>query len=111
MVAIVIADDRLIVQGLTRRFDPAGAAISLPPTRIADARIRGGGHGWATVGAMILDTVSVRLELRTIEGTRLALTMMAAEGILAGPAGGETQRTGVAALGRWFADHAGDAPA
>ena len=37
--------------------------------------------------------------------------MMTAEGILAGAAGGETQRAGVQALGRWFAEHAGDAPA
>jgi hypothetical protein len=111
MVAIVVADDRLIVQGLTRRFEPAGEAISLPPSRIADARIRGGGTGWATVGAMILDAVSVRLELRTTDGEKLVLTMMNAEGILSGPAGGETQRAGVAALGRWFADHARDAPA
>jgi hypothetical protein len=111
MVAIVVTDDRLIVQGLTRRFEPSGDAISLPPSQIADARIRGGGTGWATVGAMILDAVSVRLELRTADGSRLALTMMNADGILSGPAGGETQRAGVIALGRWFADHAGDTPA
>ena len=38
MVAIVVADDRLIVQGLTRRFEPAGEPLSLPPSRIADVR-------------------------------------------------------------------------
>jgi hypothetical protein len=111
MVAIVVTDDRLIVQGLTRRFEPAGEPLSLPPSHIADARIVGGGSGWSTVGALILDTVSVRLQLRTTEGAKLALTMMTAEGFLAGPAGGEFQRAGVDALGRWFAEHAGDAPA
>jgi hypothetical protein len=111
LVAIVVTDDRLIVQGLTRRFDTAGEPLSLRAPDIAAARIQGGGTGWATVGAAILDAVSVRLELRTVEGAKLALTMMTAEGILAGAAGGETQRTGVEALGHWFADHAGDAPA
>ena len=111
MVAIVIADDRLIVQGLNRRFEPAGEPLSLPPSRIADVRITGGGSGWATVGALILDAVSTRLTLRTTEGAKLALTMMTAEGFLAGPAGGEIQRAGVQALGHWFAEHAGDAPA
>jgi hypothetical protein len=106
MVAIVIADDRLIVQGLTRRFEPDGEALSLPPSRIADARIRGGGAGWATVGAMILDAASARLELRTTEGAKVTLTLMTADGFLAGAAGGEVQRAGVAALGQWFADHA-----
>jgi hypothetical protein len=99
------------VQGLGRRFDPAGDPLSLRASDIASARIQGGGTGWATVGAAILDAVSVRLELRTTAGTKLALTMMTAEGILAGAAGGETQRNGVQALGHWFADHAGDAPA
>jgi hypothetical protein len=111
MVAIVVADDRLIVQGLSRKFEPVGEPLSLPPSRIADARIIGGGSGWATVGALILDAVSARLVVRTIEGTKLALTMMTADGIFAGPAGGETQRAGVEALGRWFGEHAGDAPA
>jgi hypothetical protein len=110
MVAIVIADDRLIVQGLNRKFEPAGEPLSLPPSRIADVRITGGGSGWATVGALILDAVSARLTLRTTEGTKLALTMMTAEGFLAGAGGGEIQRAGVQALGRWFAEHAGDAP-
>lgn len=111
MVAIVIADDRLIVQGVNRRFEPAGELLSLPPSRIADVRITGGGSGWATVGALILDAVSTRLTLRTTEGAKLALTMMTADGFLADAAGGEIQRAGVQALGHWFAEHAGDATA
>ena len=103
MVAIVTTDDRIIVQGLTRRLEPDGEPISLTPRRIADVRIRGGGAGWATVGAAILDSVSVRLDLRTDDGVALSLTMMTADGPLAAAAGGETQRAGVEALGRWFA--------
>jgi hypothetical protein len=99
MVAIVISDDRIVIQGLTRRFEPSGEPLALTPPRIADVRIRGGGSGWATAGAMILDVVSARLDLRTIDGVAVSLTMMTA--------GGDTQRAGVEALGRWFAEHAG----
>ena len=112
MVAIVVTDDRLIVQGLNRRFEPAGEPLSLPPSRHRRrARSRAAVAAGRRSGRLILDAVSVRLVLRTTEGTKLALTMMTAEGILAGAAGGETQRAGVEALGHWFADHAGDAPA
>ena len=106
----MVTDDRLIVQGVTRRFEPAGELRSLLPSDITSARINGGGSGWSTVGAAILDAVSIRLDLRISDGTRLALTMMTADGVLASAAGGETQRNGVEALGHWFADHAGDAP-
>ena len=111
MVAIVITDDRLIVQGLNRRFEPAGDPLSLPPPTTRASAMRDGGSGWATVGALILDAVSHRLVLRTTDGAKLALTMMSAEGFLSGPAGGEIQRAGVEALGRWFAEHAEDSPA
>jgi hypothetical protein len=37
MVAIVVTDGRLIVQGMNRRFEPDGEPLSLPPERIADA--------------------------------------------------------------------------
>ena len=110
-VILLFSDSTLAELQRSLRFEPAGEPLSLPPSRIADVRITGGGSGWASVGALILDAVSARLELRTTDGTKLALTMMTAEGILAGPAGGEIQRAGVEALGRWFADHAGDAQA
>ena len=105
-VAIVTTDRRLIVQALTRRFEARGEPISLPPERVADVRTEGGGAGWATVGAMILDAVSVRLKLRTTDGHKLTLTMMTGEGPLATLGGGDTQREGLRALGRWFADRA-----
>jgi hypothetical protein len=105
-VAIVTTDRRLIVQGLTRRFDAQGEPISLPPERIADVRIEGGGSGWATVGSMILDAVSVRLKVRTTDGEKLTLTMMTGEGLFATLSGGDTQREGQQALGKWFADRA-----
>ena len=50
MVAIVVTDERLVVQGMTRKFEPDGEPISLPPERIADARAEGplGGLGGET---------------------------------------------------------------
>ncbi len=106
MVAIVVADDRLIVQGMTRRFEPDGEPLSLPPERIADARAEGGGGGWPEVGAAIMDKLSVALRLRTTDGEKLKLMMMRAEGRFEGLGGGEVQRQGVQALGEWFARHA-----
>jgi hypothetical protein len=106
MVAIVVAENRLVLQGLTRRFEPDGEPLSLPPERIAEAQAEGGGGGWPEVGAAIMDGVSVALKLRTTDGEKLKLTMMRGDGPLGGLGGGETQREGVRALGEWFADHA-----
>jgi hypothetical protein len=105
-VAIVTTDRRLIVQGLTRRLETKGESISLPPERIADVRIEGGGAGWATVGSLILDAVGARVKLRTTDGAKLTLMMMTGEGLLGTMGGGDTQREGVQALGRWFAERA-----
>lgn len=102
MVVIVVTDDRLIVQGMTRKFGLDGEPISLPPERIADARAEGGGGGWPEIGAAIMDKASVALELRTRDGEKLKLLMMQAEGPLGRLGGGETQRQGVQALGDWF---------
>lgn len=106
MVAIVVTDDRLVVQGMTRKLEPDGEPISLPPERIAEAQAEGGGGGWINVGAAILDTASVALKLRTNDGEKLKLLMMHGEGPLGGLGGGETQRQGVQALGEWFARQA-----
>ncbi len=105
MVAIVVADGRLVVQGMSRRFEPDGEPLSLPPERIAAASAEGGGGGWPEIGAAIMDGASVALKLRTVEGEKLKLLMMRGDGPLGGLGGGETQRQGVQALGEWFARH------
>jgi hypothetical protein len=107
MVAIAVTDGRLVVQGLTRKFEPDGEPLSLPPERIAEAKAEGGGGGWPEIGAAIMDRASVALKLRTDDGQKLKLLMMRGEGSVLGPlGGGETQRQGVQALGEWFARHA-----
>lgn len=107
MVAIVVTDGRLVVQGMSRRFEPDGEPLSLPPERIAAASAEGGGGGWPEIGAAIMDGVSVALKLRTVEGEKLKLLMMRGDGPLGGLGGGETQRQGVRALGEWFARREG----
>jgi hypothetical protein len=101
-VAIGIADSRLLVQGMNRRFEPDGEPLSLPPERIADASVDGAGGGWMEVGAAILDQAAITLKLRTSEGEKLKLMLMRGDGPLGGLGGGETQRQGVEALGAWF---------
>jgi hypothetical protein len=106
MVALVVTRERLVVQGMGRRFEPKGEPLFLTPERIAEAKVEGGGGGWLEVGAAILDSVSVALKLRTTDGEKLKLLMMKGDGLLGGAGGGETQRQGVQALGEWFARHA-----
>ena len=43
MVGIGVTEQRLIVQPLTRKFEPDGEALSLPPERIAEASAEGAG--------------------------------------------------------------------
>jgi hypothetical protein len=83
MVAIVVTDRRLVVQGLNRKFAADGPPLSLPPERIAEARFAEG------------------LRIRTADGEKLKLEMMAAAGPLGGLGGGEYQREGVRALEAW----------
>jgi hypothetical protein len=105
MVAIGVTDRRLIVQGANRKWEPDGDPIALPPERIADADAEGAGGGWFDVSAAIMDGAAVTLKLRTTDGERLKLMMMRGTGPLAGLGGGEEQRSGLEALGAWFADH------
>jgi hypothetical protein len=98
MVALAVTADRIVVQGLTRRFEPDGEPLSLTPDRIAEAGVDGAGGGWITLNAAIMDRAAVTLKLRTTDGEKLKLMMMRS--------GDEVQRTGVAALGEWFARNA-----
>jgi hypothetical protein len=102
-VAIGVSDRRLFIQGMNRKFEPAGEPLSLPPEGIAEATAAGAGGGWPEVGAAIMDRAAVTLELRTAAGVKLKLMLMRGTGPLGGLGGGETQRQGLEALGAWFA--------
>jgi len=103
-VAIGVTDRRLLVQGMNRRFEPDGPALSLPPEEIAGADVDGAGGGWAQVSAALMDAAAVTLKLRTASGEKLKLMMMRGDGPLGGLGGGEDQRAGVEALGAWFGE-------
>jgi hypothetical protein len=103
MVGIGVTTGRLIVQGLTRKFEPDGPPTLLTPDRIAEASAEGAGGGWAEIGSAIMDKAAVTLKLKTTDGEKLKLTMMRGTGPLGGLGGGEEQKQGVEAIGAWFA--------
>ncbi len=101
-VAIGVTDRRLLIQPLDRRGDASGEAISIEPQEIDSVKASGAGGGWATVEAAIADHAAVRLKLRTTTGEKLNLMLMRGEGLGFGKlGGGESQRQGLEALGRW----------
>lgn len=97
-VAIGVTASRLLVQGMNRRFEPDGEPISLPPERLASAKVEGAGGGWMTATAAIMDGAAVTLKLRTSDGEKLKLMLMKASGPFESLSGGETQRQGLEAL-------------
>lgn len=108
-VAIGVTDERLIVQPLSRRGEPDGAATSIAPGEVASARAGGAGGGWYNVSAGIMDHAAVAVEIRTTGGEKLKLMMMRGEGaLLGGLGGGEGQRRGIEALATWFRDIGSD---
>jgi hypothetical protein len=103
-VALGVTDRRLIVQGVNRKFEPAGGAISLPPERLGRVSADGAGGGWMTISAAIMDGAAVTLKLKTTDGEKLKLMLMRGTGPLGGLGGGDAQREGVEALGAWLAE-------
>jgi hypothetical protein len=100
---IGVTDRRLLLQSLDRSGEPDGALVSLLPDRVVSARAGPAGGGWTSVDAIALDHAAVRLQIQTTDGQKLKLMLMRGEGrILKGLGGGEVQRLGVEALGRWL---------
>lgn len=108
MVVIAVSDDRIVVQGMTRKFEREGEPIVLTAERIASASAAGAGDGWVEIGAAIMDRAALTLRLATTDGEKLKLMMMRGTGPLGKLGGGEVQREGVVALGEWFGRHAND---
>jgi hypothetical protein len=90
MVAVVITPGRVIVQPLDRHFAPAGEPISLPAERIARVSVSHGVGGSVSIPSIIMDAVSITVDLTTTDGMRIKLFLMGS--------GGEVQHTGIAAL-------------
>lgn len=106
MTAIFVTPQRLIIQDLTRKFEPKGDPNSLKPEEITDVKAAGGGGGWWEASAAILDAVSTELKIETADGRKFKLLMMDGNGPLMGSlAGGDVQTQGYRAIGEWFARH------
>jgi hypothetical protein len=103
MVAIVVTGERLVLQKLTRKFEPDGEPLALTRSDIASASAGGGGGLGADPSALVLDGVATMLVIRTTGGEKLKLRMMdGGPGALGGLGGGEIQEQGVSALAAWF---------
>lgn len=103
MRVLVITDDRLVVQPLTRDYSPKGEAISIRRADVASVRTSGLGGGWYDSAVTIAAWAGIELTVRTFDGLKVKLSMMKGEGGLIGRlGGGETQRIGVEALKQWL---------
>lgn len=103
MVAIVVTGDRLILQKLSRKFEPDGDPLALTHADIASASAGGGGGMGADPSALVLDQVASMLVIRTTAGEKLKLRMMdGGSGGFGKLGGGAIQEQGVRALEEWF---------
>jgi hypothetical protein len=107
MVALAATDRRLVMQGLTRKLERKGEPRSIVPEGIVSAKADGAGGGWPELGAAIMDRAAVTLRIRTAEGERLKLDLMRGTGPLGKLGGGDSQRQGVEAVGRFFDEASG----
>lgn len=106
MVAVVVTDERLILQKLRRSRDltPDGEPAIITRETLADVRLDGGGGLGSSASALIMDKASVELKLRSTDGQKYKLRMMSGEGPmgLGKLGGGEFQRQGVLAIAEWL---------
>ena len=104
MVAVVVTEEVVILQKLTRKFETDGEPVRLTADMITEAKVTGAGGISASVAGLLLDDVGKMLILRTTDGEKRKLRMAnaAGGGLMTRLAGGEIQRQGVIALGEWF---------
>lgn len=103
MVAIVVTEDRLVLQKLNRKWKPDGEPLALTREQIKEAKVGGGGGMGADPSALVLDQAASMLVLKTTAGEKLKLRMMdGGSGTFGKLGGGEIQGQGVSALGEWF---------
>ncbi len=107
LVAVGASHDRLLVQGVDRRFAPNGPPLVVGPGELAGASLDGGGGGWLNLSMIVMDHVSVAVRLKTSSGEKRKLVMMrGGSGVLGRLGGGEEQGRGLEALGQWLAANA-----
>ena len=103
-VAVGVTDRRVLLQPLDRRSEPKGDPVTIGPGELADAGAQGGGGGWVSPQAAIMDRAAITLKLRKVDGTKLKLQLMrGGDGFLGRMGGGEVQEQGIAAFADWMA--------
>ncbi len=108
MVAIAVAEERIVIQRIKRgrEFVAEGEPLSLRPADVASARAGGAGTWGAMPTSEIMERATIDLKLRTTDGEKLRLMLMRGEGKPFGKlGGGEIQAAGVQALAAWFERH------
>ena len=112
MVAVVITDDRLVLQRLrkSKELEADGPPLRLAASDIVSAKTGSTGDEFANPSIAVVDALAVNLRLRTADGQKLKLMISrGGEGTIGRMGGGQTQSEGVEALGHWFRRNAGDA--
>jgi hypothetical protein len=90
LVAIAVSPSRIVVQRVDRRFAPAEAPVSIPPERLARATVSSGVGGSVSIPSILMEAVSITVDLTTTDGIRLRLMLMGS--------GGQIQHDGIHAL-------------
>jgi hypothetical protein len=98
-----VTDQRLLVQGVDRKFRAKDALLAIRPDELAKASSDGAGGGWWTASEAILDATALTVRLETTGGEQRKLTMMRGGGGMFGKlGGGEAQQQGIDALAEWL---------
>ena len=99
VVALVITDRRLFVQTLDRRGRvKEGEVTSILPADIESVKAGGVAGAWDTPASMLMESSTIKLKLRLINGDKHKFTFMDGGGPLGMFGGGDSQREGSAAL-------------
>jgi len=97
MVALVPTDRRLIVQEMSRKFDPEGDPVSITADNLESAKLDKGTGGWSgdSPSSMIMNKSAITIKIKTTDGEKMKLVMMHGEGLFGALGGGPAQRDGV----------------
>lgn len=99
VVALVVTDRRLFVQTLDRRGKVKRDELTtILPGEIESVKAGGVAGAWDDPASMLMDSSTIKLKLRLINGDKHKFTFMDGGGPLGMFAGGDSQREGSAAL-------------
>lgn len=105
MVVVAVTEERLILQKTKRSksFEADGPPLALRAADIASAKAGGNGNEFLSPSVAIVDAATVRLDLKTTSGEKIKLMLnRGGDSFFGKLGGGEVQRDGVLAIGRWF---------